>query len=336
MTQLPLLKDQALGEGTDETLDGLGFATYARVLADAAAFTPGPFTIGIFGEWGTGKTSLMRLIESNLKGREDIITVWFNAWRYEQEEHPIVPLVGTIVRALQQRKDFLNHLKDGGQSLLKALRAIAYGFSSKSKVKIPGFAEIEASFVARDMIDRVDRLTPDPLLDRSLYYEAFEALESVKYSDNCRIVIIVDDLDRCFPDLAIRLLESIKLVLSQPEFIFVLGVARSVIEGYLQHRYQNDYGILGFQGSSYLDKVVQLPFHIPPHSDRMEQFSYPFRGRDEHQDPIHRNGSLDFQNDCASTKKGFRWLRAGDFCLPGATWTLRVASAASSNAISTP
>ena len=75
MTQLPLLKDQALGEGTDETLDGLGFATYARVLADAAAFTPGPFTIGIFGEWGTGKTSLMRLIESNLKGREDVITV---------------------------------------------------------------------------------------------------------------------------------------------------------------------------------------------------------------------------------------------------------------------
>ena len=215
----------------------------------------------------------MRLIESNLKGREDVITVWFNAWRYEQEEHPIVPLVGTIVRALQQRKDFLNHLKDGGQSLLKALRAIAYGFSSKSKVKIPGFAEIEASFVARDMIDRVDRLTPDPLLDRSLYYEAFEALEAVKYSDNCRIVVIVDDLDRCFPDLAIRLLESIKLVLSQPEFIFVLGVARSVIEGYLQHRYQNDYGILGFQGSSYLDKIVQLPFHIPPHSGRMEQFS---------------------------------------------------------------
>jgi hypothetical protein len=273
MTQLPLLKDQALGEGTDETLDGLGFVTYARVLADAAAFTPGPFTIGIFGEWGTGKTSLMRLIESNLKGREGIITVWFNAWRYEQEEHPIVPLVGTIVRALQQRKDFLNHLKDGGQSLLKALRAIAYGFSSKSKVKIPGFAEIEASFVARDMIDRVDRLTPDPLLDRSLYYEAFEALEAVKNSGNCRIVVIVDDLDRCFPDLAIRLLESIKLVLSQPEFIFVLGVARSVIEGYLQHRYQTDYGILGFQGSSYLDKIVQLPFHIPPHSGRMEQFS---------------------------------------------------------------
>jgi hypothetical protein len=273
MSQLPLLTDQALGEGTDQSLDGLGFATYARVLADAAAFTPGPFTIGVFGEWGTGKTSLMRLIESNLQAKEEVITVWFNAWRYEQEEHPIVPLVGTIVRALQQRKDFLDHFKDGGQSLLKALRAVAYGFSAKSKVKIPGFAEIEASFVARDMIDRVDRLTPDPLLDRSLYYEAFESLEAVKYSSHCRIVVIVDDLDRCFPDLAIRLLESIKLVLSQPEFVFILGVARSVIEGYLQHRYETEYGISDFQGSSYLDKIVQLPFHIPPHSGRMEEFS---------------------------------------------------------------
>jgi hypothetical protein len=63
------------------------------------------------------------------------------------------------------------------------------------------------------------------------------------------------------------------LVLSQPGFIFVLGVARSVIEGYLQHRYEKDYGIAGFQGHSYLDKIVQLPFHIPPHTGRMQEFS---------------------------------------------------------------
>jgi hypothetical protein len=273
MTTITLLTDQALGEGTDTALDGLGFNTYARVLADAAAGTPGPFTIGVFGEWGTGKTSLMRLVEANLQSCDGVVTVWFNAWRYESEEHPIVPLVGTIVRSLERHKPFLEKLTEKGRSLIKALRAVAYGFSAKSKVKMPGFAEIEASFVAKDMIERSDRLTPDPLLDRSLYYEAFESLSSLKLPKETRIVVFIDDLDRCFPDRAIKLLESIKLVLSQPSFVFVMGVARRVIEGYLRHRYEKEYGIADFQGHSYLDKIVQLPFHIPPHTERMQAFS---------------------------------------------------------------
>lgn len=108
MSSFSLLSDQALGEGTDVFYDGLGFNTYANVLASAAINTPGPFTIGIFGEWGTGKTSLMRLVEKDLSDTsgDEIITVWFNAWRYEQEEHPIVPLIGTIVRAVQLKKNF--------------------------------------------------------------------------------------------------------------------------------------------------------------------------------------------------------------------------------------
>jgi hypothetical protein len=61
--------------------------------------------------------------------------------------------------------------------------------------------------------------------------------------------------------------------LSQPGFIFVLGVARRVIEGYLQHRYQNEFGIADFQGQLYLDKIVQLAFYIPPHAGRMKVFS---------------------------------------------------------------
>lgn len=273
MKKLDLLSDQALGELDRTRKDGLGFETYARVLTNAALGTQGPFTIGVFGEWGTGKTSLMRLVKQQLANHENVITVWFNAWRYENEEHPIVPLVGTIIRELERHKSFTQQMHDKGSSLIKALRAIAYGFSAKSKVKVPGFAEIEASFVARDMIDRAEKITPDPLLDRSLYYQSFEALSSVDYPTDFRVVVLIDDLDRCFPDQAIRLLESIKLVLSQPSFIFVLGVARRVIEGYLQHRYEKEYGIADFQGELYLDKIVQLPFHIPPHTGRMAEFS---------------------------------------------------------------
>jgi len=269
---LRLIADQAIGETHTRQSDGLGFNTYARVLAQSALDTSGPFTIGVFGEWGTGKTSLMRLIVSHLADKPNVITVWFNAWRYEKEEHPIVPLVGTIVRELEAHQALSQKFGNSVRVLIRALRAVAYGFSAKSTVKIPGFAEVEASFVAKDMIDRQERLTPDPLLDRSLYYGAFSSLDAVQLERDLRIVILIDDLDRCFPDQAIRLLESIKLVLAQRGFIFVLGVARQVIEGYLQHRYSSEFGIKDFKGQLYLDKIVQLPFHIPPASGRMGDF----------------------------------------------------------------
>jgi hypothetical protein len=139
-------------------------------------------------------------------------------------------------------------------------------------MKVPGLAGLEASLAFKDVADRYEQLTKDTLVDRSLYYGAFAELDAVRLDDDIRIVVLIDDLDRCFPDKGVKLLESIKLALDQPGFIFVLAVAREVIEGYLQHRYAEDYGIRDFDGSRYLDKIVQLPFHIPPASERMPEF----------------------------------------------------------------
>ena len=68
----------------------------------------------------------------------------------------------------------------------------------------------------------------DPLLDRTLYYNAFETIESVAAEqaagdDAVKIVVFIDDLDRCLPPQALKLLESIKLVLAQRGFIFALA-----------------------------------------------------------------------------------------------------------------
>ena len=275
MEELRLLTDEAITGGGEGRQDGLGFSAYANVLASAAKGTDGPFTIGVFGEWGTGKTSLMRMVETMLKAEEHIIPVWFNAWRYEREEHPIVPMVATIIRSIERQTGKDKGRFDRFRPLVKALRAVAYGFSAKSKVQVPGFAEIEASFVAKDMIEREERLSsPDPLLDRSLYYEAFDTLSNIDLAEEGgKVVLIIDDLDRCFPDVAIRLLESIKLVFAQPGFVFILGIARQVIEGYLKKRYKEKYGLRDFKGQEYLDKIVQLPFTIPPHRERMQAFS---------------------------------------------------------------
>ena len=126
------------------------------------------------------------------------------------------------------------------------------------------------------MIEREEKLSFDPLLEKSLYHQAFEMLDNVslKYGKNIlKILVLIDDLDRCFPENSVKLLESIKLVLSQPGFLFVLGVSRKVIDDYLRNKYEKEYGIKEFQGNAYLDKIIQLPFDIPSYASRTQTFA---------------------------------------------------------------
>jgi hypothetical protein len=267
---LRLIPDQAIGESGGRTVDGLGFGAYATVLADAARQTPGPFTIGVFGEWGEGKTSLLRLIERDLNdpsssGNEKIVTVWFNAWRYEREEHPVIPLIGTIVQELEKPRGLVDHVYKQVGAVVRALRAVAAAFSFKARVGLPLAAEVVATFDGGKAVEREAELAREAkLLLQSPYYQAFARLDAVSLPDQVRVVVLIDDLDRCQPDKAIWLLESIKLILGQRGFVFLLGVARKVIEGFLAHRYSTIFGITDFGGEQYLDKIVQLPFRIPP------------------------------------------------------------------------
>jgi len=266
--------------------DQLGIEPFARVIAGAAVGTDGPFTIGVFANWGEGKTSLLKQAKTLVdEYQPEIVTVWFNAWQYEKEEHPIVPLVASIVRAVDQKLQTLkkspSKVKTALSSVSRALRAIAYGFSAKAKVGVPGFPEIEAGFVAKEMIDRYEKLTSagDPLLDRTLYYNAFETLERVAAEQPTgeaaiKIVVFIDDLDRCLPPQSLKLLESIKLVLAQRGFIFALAVDRGMLESFVAVRYQKEYGIADYHasGTQYLDKIVQLPLALPPHRARFQHY----------------------------------------------------------------
>ena len=73
----------------------LGFPEYADALADIVVKSDARFAIGIFGDWGSGKTTLMRAIRARLPATA-AICVDFSAWRYEKEEHLIVPLLDAV------------------------------------------------------------------------------------------------------------------------------------------------------------------------------------------------------------------------------------------------
>ncbi len=284
---LILLEDEPVpGHWVDE----LSLQPFARVVAGTAVGTGGPFTVGVFADWGQGKTSVLRQAKSLIDHdpqHADVVTVWFNAWQYEKEEHPIIPLTASIVREVDRklatRSEPNDALGKGFTKLARALRAVACGVSVKGKLKVPRFGELEVEVAPKEMIERYEKLQAedDPLLEPSLYQLAFEALEEIANPKGHeegeplpKIVVFVDDLDRCLPDQGLRLLESIKLVLAQQGFIFALAVDRRIIDGYLRKRYKEEFGVEEYAagGTSYLDKIVQLPLPLPPHKSRFEQY----------------------------------------------------------------
>ncbi|MBN1867910.1 hypothetical protein JW916_11520 [Candidatus Sumerlaeota bacterium] len=246
--------------------DLLRFRATARVLAGAAAETVEPLTIGIFGEWGTGKTSLMQLVRDELlrdrHWKKEVAPVWFNAWQYEKEEHLILPLLATIDRELQ--KSAWTQFADGAKKVRNLLRAMVYAVNGTCELGLPGVAKAEVGVSLDKSIQRYEDLEKaECRLATGFYFEAFEQLSQCANDSKLpRVVVFVDDLDRCFPDAAVKLLESVKLALHQPGFSFVIGVNQAIIEAFVKTKWTKDYRI-GEHFDNYLDKMVQVKVAVP-------------------------------------------------------------------------
>jgi len=300
-----LLSDEPILES--ERTDHLEFEHTAGVLARAALYTDSPITIGVFGNWGSGKTSLMRLmrqiVDCEGQGDNAAVAVWFNAWQYEREEHLIVPLIATIARDIKKKQEqwekklSLNDevgdaarkafdiMKVGGKKVHDALRSVLYGVSMKGKLGVPLLGELEISASMKDMIERYEAVTQDTLMARSLYFDAFDQLRELSHDKDIKkpqIVVFIDDLDRCFPEQAVRLLESVKLVLHQPKFSFVLGIYPQIVEEFIRNKYAAQYPMAAATAASrdddelryrmnnylnyfndYLGKIVQVRHYVP-------------------------------------------------------------------------
>ena len=282
--------------------DGLDLRQFADVVAGTALGTTGPFTIGVYADWGQGKSSLLNQARSMLQAtnRANVVTVMFNAWRYEREEHPIVPLVATIERALaehlEKHQSALQKASASAWKFLHAARRKARGLiagltlGAKGEATVPmlGKLELEVGWSAKDAKERERELAEaeksqwESWVQRCLYLSAFDRLDELtaeafggnaRTEDQPRIVVFIDDLDRCLPDKAFELIENIKLVLGQKGFVFVLALNRAVIDAHLRKLAVDRYGeekadLL----DRYLDKIVQLPLPLPSHRERFKSF----------------------------------------------------------------
>ncbi|NJK69125.1 MAG: hypothetical protein HC941_23725 [Microcoleus sp. SU_5_3] len=276
----------------------LNFELYAKELGKiavkATTGNEGAFTVGIFGSWGSGKTTLMRCIERKLKNfhkeftpeefesylhnfdATKFKTIWFNPWKYDDTHGIRNALIQTILREMAENsqgalvKEKCNKLATrynasecflhiGEHILGVALQSQMWGVNPLEVIK--GFTKLGGRYRENQEKDEVNDLELDT--DPYLFINSFEAQfrEIVKdyVSDNGRLVIFIDDLDRCLPENALTVLESLKLYLDNANCVFFIGLDKRVIEQAVKQRYKD----LNVTGKEYIEKMIQLNFFLP-------------------------------------------------------------------------
>ena len=262
-------------------IPALGYRDTSRAFAKIISQSEPRFAIGIFGGWGSGKTTMMKAIKSALP-EGALVTVDFNAWRFEREPQLLVPLLDTIRAAIIRWSEQCDASTQEKVSTVitrigRVVRALATGLSGQ--IGIPGSVKI-----SYDVNKALDALSSQGQHEsaQSLYVAAFQELEKAfdefSVGGVTRIVVFVDDLDRCLPGSALDLLESMKLFFDLPGFVFVVGLDEDIVERAVYAKFPDwDKQQASPDGQSeavgtarnrrlgreYVKKIFQVPYSLP-------------------------------------------------------------------------
>ena len=320
-TKLDLLNNQAIAK------------TIVSIIQDSKE----SLSIGVHGDWGAGKSSILAMVEEllNPQKTEDeldsdddfdwedwdeddpddaaedekglsasgYITVRFNSWRYQGFEDAKIALMSAIVKALQKEakafykkhpvKGALKKIKDTCKNIWKNIDKLGIAKSiGKVGVSITtgtapiALLDIAANYAKDIFIDETKRnefiTTAGTLLNHtttesSSYKEMTEFRanykELYKAAHIEKLVVLIDDLDRCLPRVAIETLEAVRMFLSMENTAFIIaaddGMIKYSVKEYfprvLEKEEDESVGTMNYSDFSdkYLEKLIQIPLHIP-------------------------------------------------------------------------
>lgn len=241
-----------------------------------------PVTIGLFGDWGSGKTSVMKMLEKTLssfdddkssEGKANIICLYFNGWQFEGYDDAKSAILSSILMQLAEHKKIGEKIKDKAVSLMKSVNWMRLvGMSVKNVALpailayltggaslIPSLAGFGKKFLGMEdknkknddgnqdaePLDWEELIKADESNSGPLDIRTFRERfsEMLKDTKIDALVILIDDLDRCSPDRIIDNLEAIKLFLNVDNTAFVIGADPRIVEYAVERRFLFERGM---------------------------------------------------------------------------------------------
>jgi hypothetical protein len=253
-----------------------------------------PITIGVHGDWGAGKSSVLEMVEASLESEERILCLKFNGWRFQGFEDAKIALIEGIVTGLLEKRPFLTKasvsVKDvfrridmlklakraGG--LITAAAGVYTGNHELSALGLMASLEGSLTSPANFTVEKIGEIVdgakellkekgkdgthnvPEEIAE---FRKAFDKLLEEAKID--QLIVLVDDLDRCLPETAIETLEAIRLFVFTARTAFVVAADEAMIEYSVRKHFPELPDSTGPQtyARNYLEKLIQVPFRIP-------------------------------------------------------------------------
>lgn len=254
-----------------------------------------PISIGIHGDWGAGKSSILEMVESEVKASSSksgkkYSCIRFNGWKHQGFEDSKIALMSSIVSELQEKETLGDR---AGEILKKLWKNINWMTVAKTAGKTAlgvatGTAPITLLSSAMDIlketvttkegIDGAIDAIGGYLKDAKITENTSSNKEFPEFQKNFaelledasieKLVVLIDDLDRCLPDVAINTLEAVRLFMFTDKTAFVVAADEGMIRYAVKQHFpdaidENKFNTGDAFANKYLEKLIQVPFRIP-------------------------------------------------------------------------
>lgn len=254
--------------------DLLGYSIHASLLKDVVTNPKNlPITVGLYGDWGSGKSSILKILQEQLENDDNTVVVYFDGWSFESFDDAKMSLIQGIVDALENNEKFFAKVKDDTEGAFNAVKeafaglkksinwmralkvtakaalpvasAVMTGGTSIIPILISAFQENKEHLVdlltgdkAKEFLQSAINSENDEKKYKAVreFRADFEAL--INKSKQGQIVILIDDLDRCLPRHIIDNLEAIKLFLNVPKTAFVIAADQYIVSNAIKSEYK--------------------------------------------------------------------------------------------------
>lgn len=218
-------------------------------------------SFAINGTWGCGKSFIIEMLEDKLNKEEDSILIKFNAWEYDFYKEPLIAILSAIVEKLSSLFELKTLVKNVAKEVLKGslsllsnllgnITKLAFGVDAISQIKkiAPEIKEIKSKKFIENNFD-----------NNLILKNTILAIQNNLKNLGLKIIFVIDEIDRCLPDYAIKILERTHHIFNNlPNSITIYSIDKNQLEHLIKNFYGDQLKI-----QEYLDKFIEFSYDIP-------------------------------------------------------------------------
>ena len=251
--------------------DALKREENVEVLMQLISTLSGPFVLAIDSEWGTGKTTFLKMWMQQLSNQK-IPFLYFNAWENDFSENALVSLIGEIESQIStlcidsekqtKAREHLTKIKKVGSSLIRKSLPVAIKIATSGILDIEKAYEEEISKLAesyaKDSIEKYEKSKSNISIFKDRLQKFVQDVINSKNGEKFPLLFFIDELDRCRPNYALELLEKIKHLFNIEGLVFVLAIDKNQIGNSIKSLYGQ-----GMNVDGYLRRFLDLDYRLP-------------------------------------------------------------------------